>query len=350
MDNQELNTYSKIIKYPQLKTGAIALATFMRSYPIECTHNVEDKSTLIGIEVEVENLPNAPSGDPFWFITEDGSLRNHGREYITPPLRAGSVEYALRYLFKHLGGLNYKFTPRCSVHVHMNVRTMTPEQVYHMILIYLLFEKQIFNWIGHERDKNIHCVPLYDTIFISQLRNCLAGNFNNWHKYTALNVLTIFKRGTIEFRHMHGTDDIDKLMTWINIILKLKMYVYRNEDIQASLQKLFLLNSNSQYRQFAYNVFGKEITDMLLNNSDYMLNMEQGVCFAKRLWLGRGNLPLTKKGTVFHSLFSKSSPSVKEEESLFASWDSNTPAQTLTDYINGANLYTDQTELTQEGI
>lgn len=316
MENQTLNTYSKLIKYPQLKTSALLLSKFIEQYPIECIYGVEDKSTLMGIEVEVENLPDAPDCSPFWMRTEDGSLRNYGREYISLPLRANTIEYALRYLFENLKGHNYKFSPRCSVHVHLNVRTMTPAQVYHLILVYLLFEKQIFNWVGHDRDMNIHCVPLYDTVLITHLKDSLNGGFNIWHKYTALNVLPIQKRGTIEFRHMHGTDDIEKLMTWINIILKLKMFVYRNDDIEASLKRLFLLNSTSQYRQFAYNVFGKEITDKLLDNSDYILNMEKGVCFAKRLWLGRGKVPQSKKGTIFAKLQAKLTKQIHKDDTF----------------------------------
>jgi hypothetical protein len=267
---------------------------------------VEDKSTLLGIEVEIENLPEPAFTDYFWGLTDDGSLRNYGREYISQPLRANMVEYALRYLFRALEGKHYKFSPRCSVHVHMNVRTMTPQQVYHLILVYLLFEKLIFNWIGQDRDKNIHCVPLSDTILVSKLERTLHGQLNNWHKYTALNVLPISKKGTIEFRHMHGTDDIKKLMTWINIILKLKMFVYKNDDVDSFLLRLFALNSTSQYRQFAYTVFGKEITDDLLASTDYIENMEKGVNFAKRLYVGKTPYTPVQKGTMLSKFIGSS--------------------------------------------
>ena len=74
-------------------------------------------------------------------------------------------------------------------------------------------------------------------------------------KYTALNLLPIHDRGTIEFRHMAGTKDIEHLMTWINLILSLKKFALRNEP-EYIWHRIETLNTTSEYRMFAEEVFG----------------------------------------------------------------------------------------------
>ena len=53
--------------------------------PKDPVYIFKDPKVHIGIEVEVENVtsinPNIPIG--FWQIDEDGSLRNHGKEFKT---------------------------------------------------------------------------------------------------------------------------------------------------------------------------------------------------------------------------------------------------------------------------
>ena len=277
-------TYRQIYHYPSLSLGTVQLNSFMQNYPLTCTHKVLDNSSLFGIEVEVEGLQHYPTTLPFWSVTDDGSLRNYGREYISRPIKGKHVEYALRLLYANLSNYPYDFSPRCSVHVHCNIRTMTPKQLWNMMMIYIIFERLLFKFVGQKRDENIHCVPLLDTNLLDHLTRIIDCRISpdNWMKYTALNLVPMNKLGTIEFRHMHGTDDVDKLMTWINLILKMKLYAYKNSTEMVE-NEIFHLNSNSQYRQFASNVFG-EYSDMLLDNlsySDYASFMEEGVTRAK---------------------------------------------------------------------
>jgi len=257
--------------------------------------SVVDPSSKIGIEVEVENVRHIPDIPWYlWNITEDGSLRNYGREFISLPIKAKYAESALRWLFDNLPEERV-FSRRTSVHIHLNARNFTLEQLKLFLFVYLVFEGTLFSFVGQKRDKNIHCVPLLGSSLLP-LRidgELLKSNINlRWMKYCALNIAPIIepdnRKGTIEFRHMHGTDDIDKLMVWINIILSLKMYVYKTSP-ENIISNILMLNTNSQYRNFAEEVFG-EYVKYFFTDMDYqeaINSMEEGVTRVKLL-IGSG--------------------------------------------------------------
>jgi len=254
-------TIAKILDgLPRLRVFDEDLKTFEDVNPFVPLYPVVDKTTYLGIEVEIENVrtwgEGAGTRSPYWNTVEDGYLRNHGAEFITPPIRAWRTEHALNRLFSEVNK-DIEFTERTSVHVHMNIRTLTIEQLEAFLITYLVFEKLLFDFIGQDRSKNIFCVPLTETnnglVIQSIIRN---KNLSfPWSKYTALNLLPIREKGTVEFRHMHGTKDIKKLMTWINIILCLKVFALKNPP-EYIWEQVRALNTSSQYELFAQEVFG----------------------------------------------------------------------------------------------
>ena len=151
----------------------------------------KDKTSkyLFGIEIEVENVhPNQPAEVLYyWNVTEDGTLRNNGREFITHPLRLEQIPAALEEFNKFINP-DCEFTERTSVHIHMNVRDLCIEEIFNTILIYLACEKVLFRWVGHKRDNNPFCIPLHYTNYKKLLRTFINNpreTVENWEKYTA---------------------------------------------------------------------------------------------------------------------------------------------------------------------
>jgi len=263
-------TIASLVKdLPRLKSREPNIIAYEETNPFTPIYPIVDKNTYLGIEVEVENVKTFKGPSLYWDMINDHSLRDNGREFITPPLRAHRVERALNLLFNTLINPDVSFSQRTSIHVHMNIRTLTLQQLQNLILVYLIFENSLFNFISNERDNNIFCVPIYDTNFAKKFKSILTGNIHylSWEKYTALNLLPIFSKGTIEFRHCHGTKDIKKIMTWINLILSLKKYALQNTQ-EVIWNKILTLNSNSQYKEFTEEVF-KELGNVLYSTNDY---------------------------------------------------------------------------------
>lgn len=227
------------------------------SYP------VSNKSIYFGIEIELEEVNFKVDAIPeTWKVTEDGSLKVNGFEFVSCPLKQQFLETELRRLFQ---GIDAKPTSRCSVHVHMNARDFTEEELAKFMLIYLVFEKGLFNYSGERWDNN-YCMPLFETTEQTSkaLKDCLS-NFipgGYWSKYFALNLCPIWgqdgsqKQGTIEFRHMKGNMDVEYILDWVNLISRIKIATKKME-LDELLSHIRTMNTTSGYYWLAKEVFGK---------------------------------------------------------------------------------------------
>lgn len=255
MNKNKVTSYFKLpsLRLTELKSR---LEPADKKYPAKLSDM--NKAYLFGIEVEVENIPDAPNKLNYWNITTDNSLRNHGYEYCSFPIRANQVEGAIQELDEALPKTR-TFSERTSCHVHMNVRDLTISEIYNLIVIYYALENVIFKWVGHDRENNIFCIPLNEGRFYRSLpyfETHINDTIHNWNKYTALNLIPIREKGTVEFRHMYGTLDSGTLLTWINILCCLKDTAKRYEP--KKLQEIIKnLNTNSEYQLFLSNVFGQ---------------------------------------------------------------------------------------------
>jgi hypothetical protein len=238
-----------------------------------------DPTLIYGVELEIEgcNYDDYRSHCvPGMEYHEDGSLRNHGAEYVTHPMRMRELVYVLDQFFKKNKFTESNYSERCSVHVHVNVQDMTTDQVKTILMLYQVFERCFFEWVGEERDKNIFCVPWYATnLTYSVLEGNLIQKGKKWQKYTALNLLPIYELGTIEFRHMAGTNDLSKIVQWCNLIGCLTAYA-RNNKMEETRSIIMDLNTTSAYDSFTHQVFG-EYAHVVLYLNNYRTNMEDGV-------------------------------------------------------------------------
>lgn len=212
-----------------------------------------DSSEVVGIEVEVENQAHRRPSNRVWTVTDDGSLRNSGAEFISQPIPASFAPAALKHLFHGDFDQEYCFSPRTSVHVHLNMQDAPCEKVLDLLFIYSLFEKTLFRFVGKGRWKNIYCTPVTETNLLASIAR--TGLRSHWEKYTGFNLLPLPEKGTVEFRHMHGTIDVKKLCIWIDLITRLKAYVlkHKTEEIRRTI-----INFNGgQVEALANEVFGE---------------------------------------------------------------------------------------------
>jgi len=194
----------------------------------------------VGVELEYENMSVHPSEflDPgLWDITDDGSLRtiNPGTMSLELRYRAafGGVDShrALislnRYLKRDKGIL---VSERTGLHVHVDFRDVSTEQVRNFYLIYLLAEPFLYEYCGTNRDKNIFCLPMYRTphLISNNLNvgrfiegNAVGRTLGSMFKYSGLNFGALSKKGSVEFRMHPSTTDVDKVRLWINLLLRL---------------------------------------------------------------------------------------------------------------------------------
>lgn len=228
--------------------------------PTALTEHV-NSTRMIGIEVEVENhaVTRAPTSG-VWNTEADGSLRNSGIEYITRPIAA---QWGPDALYELLGESLDKneccFSPRTSIHVHVNMQDEEEEAVIRVLLLYTLFEKLFFRFTGRGRAKNIYCVPIQDTECLkSAAKQAIDATRQQWSKYSALNILPLSEYGTIEFRHMHGTFDYHKVCIWLRLITKLC-------DYACNMKNELSIGEDVDYGMLLHTIFGPDAQHLKYN-------------------------------------------------------------------------------------
>lgn len=213
----------------------------MRKFPLireVCSGATRRQSTdgqLFGIEIEMEGAgdyidrqahEDLPTG---WRMTHDGSLRNNGVEFISTPV---TREEALRLLPRLYAQVQEELhsSVRCGIHVHVDMRERTTDQLAPVFATYALVEPILFNYCGLSREENIYCVPWYRAYDEPvTLANAIAKP-GHWHlfneacKYSALYAGPIISFGTIEFRMAPTWMDAERVITWVNIIDDLVAY------------------------------------------------------------------------------------------------------------------------------
>jgi len=266
----------ELLKYPVPMNTSQQREIFSRYSKIVSNKTRIDSEELVGIEVEVENVPDWQTS-PIWFAKEDGSLRNDGVEYISCPVPGKHVPEVLNFLFEELLPPDCVFSPRTSIHVHLNVLDLTLEEVKYLTYLYIIFENSFYRFVDPGRRKNIFCVPLQET---SLLKGIFWDNLSRfervkWYKYTGYNLLPVRELGTVEFRHLNGTQDVNLIINWVSLIIKLKEYIKKCNlfDFDKSIRTL---NTTSQYYNFVNEVFGEK-APLIFENPSYKVEMGRGI-------------------------------------------------------------------------
>jgi hypothetical protein len=231
----------------------------------------------IGIEVELEGFDQLgwPETAPvYWTKDEDGSLKDSGAEFISKPVAGKNIDYALYELERLLKAQKYlRWSHRCSIHVHTNVRNWTLPQLRTLVGVYAAMENLFFSLVAPHRRASAFCFPLTDTSPAGIEFGAMDG------KYCALNLAcSIQKYGTIEFRHMHGTSDIKTIRRWLQLIVKLHAYCRKN-PVEQVVAEVLNLNTISNFVEFVQKVLGP--TAVLFMGQNLQDFMQDGVMWAK---------------------------------------------------------------------
>lgn len=259
---------------------------------------------VVGLELEIENFSEEWERlFPGIEFTEDGSLRNSNRgmgiEAITLPLQTKYVRNFLEEFFSRYEISDSNYSERCSVHVHVNVNDMSYEQLASLCLVYQTVEDLLFSYVDSERANSIFCVPwnqcnLNYSIADKLIEYLKTGvdPFRNWQKYSALNLIPVMNQGSVEFRHLEGTCDVDKIMGWVSLLSCMMKYVMET-PLQDVKENIIRMNTVSNYHEWLTSVFGKYTN--LLRSDSFEKKLSRGVVDTKLA------LVRTKKNTFVYT-------------------------------------------------
>lgn len=179
------------------------------------------------IEAEFKALPVLDVNERVWYVKQDGSLRKNGLEFVSKkPLTKEESYAALNELLdSQIFTKHYYTSPRTSTHIHVNAQNWSKTQLLNVLFAYYLFEAVFMKIAGRGRIGNLFCLTMREApeiskavkLVIQEDWKSLANKFDIY-KYSALNLATLTKFGTIEFRAFKGTNDKRSILIWLNLI------------------------------------------------------------------------------------------------------------------------------------
>jgi hypothetical protein len=195
--------------------------------------------TSVGIEIEVEKMPARPPDFKRWTVdNNEGSLIN-GLEYVSDPVWGTAITDALNEIGQYFEEHRPYVSFRCSVHIHVNVLDMAIPNLKRLLELGVIYEPSFFRLHDTRRD-NIFCVPTASSYKIQQGLAAVMKHLGNGavadggyipSKYAAININNLGSLGTIEYRHMAGSINMQEISDWIDILLQMKTAALLNEDI-----------------------------------------------------------------------------------------------------------------------
>ncbi len=186
---------------------------------------------LFGVEIEVERGHDSYwVDDSEWMRVEDGSLRDDGMEFITPPVEMDTLSSMVDEYYRQHDDRGYRATIRTGIHVHADMRWRSLEQVSAICTVYALLEPLLFEMCGPDREENIYCVPWYRAPDEADLLRELLDQ-DEWRevhhrlegacKYSALYLEPLRRLGTIEFRQAPTFENAAEMKAWAKVVDKL---------------------------------------------------------------------------------------------------------------------------------
>lgn len=295
MRNQKLSDITGILpdsrKYVTVKDFVLSRCPIGIEIEMEgITNRIQaDTEQLLPRRVPIAPRPQRLNGNyvsPYWRLTSDGSLRNNGVELISDPIWGEDINAALDSLQEIIArsGNTPEFSERTSVHIHLDVRSLTTLQLFNLLVLVVIFERTLVRYCGGSREENIFCLPFYKAEYsmaalskITDTNTDFLHNLDNTFKYNGFNIKPVGTQGSVEFRYHYGTMDKERLKEWINIIYCIKREAVKIEDILTLPDTISVLGADS----YVTRVFGKYAK--LLSTDNFMGDMYEGIRLAQEL-------------------------------------------------------------------
>lgn len=212
----------------------------------------------------------------YWSIVEDHSLRNFGYEYILcKPLVYEKVDKALNEFDEKTKAQHIKFLEdkhSTSVHVHVNMQDETFLTLGNFVTLWTLFEGPLLDFCGDRRKSNFFCMSssaaeglcrrlteFFKNVYEGSA-SCLIDLSEEAQKYSSINLVPLYKLGSVEIRTMRGVTDVAVISDWVGML---------NSLLRFARQDITPLDIIAGWRQgeinFFDSVFG-EYTKLLRSN------------------------------------------------------------------------------------
>jgi hypothetical protein len=180
-----------------------------------------------GIAAQVETYNhNVSTG---WKLVTDGSLAGLDRafELVSPVLEGAEGVAQVAKVGEVLKALGAKVNKQCGLHVHVDARTLNVKQVGNVVKMFAKYEANFDALMPASRRDNRFCKSVlvrgnidstFDAVDRATTIDTLRREVNQYDRYRKLNLESLVRHGTIEFRQHAGTVEGEKMVEWVKLV------------------------------------------------------------------------------------------------------------------------------------
>lgn len=180
-----------------------------------------------GVAAEVQGYNHNTQN--VWKVITDSSC---GFEIVSPILEGQDGLNQLKKVTEALNEVGAQVNINCGLHVHIDGRDLTKQQIGRVVLWYAKWEKAIDAMLPASRraNSNRYCQsldyvvkPLSDALWQNNHRIKFWSNPVGWvdgvnGRYSKVNLNSYIRYGSIEFRQHSGTTEFEKISNWIMLL------------------------------------------------------------------------------------------------------------------------------------
>lgn len=184
--------------------------------------------TAAGIPTVVEGYNHVTRSH--WKVVSDASLRGlpNAFELVSPVLEGQAGLDAVATVGMTLTALGAKVNTSTGFHTHVDARDLSVKQVGNVVKMFAKYETCFDGLLPASRRNNRFCESLIAgrsvaDVFAACDRAAtlydLRGLVNGWSRYKKLNLESLERHGTVEFRQHSGTVDPVKMVQWVKLVV-----------------------------------------------------------------------------------------------------------------------------------
>lgn len=259
------NVYAKMKAEGRL--NQVAVENFMprpfeRRFGIEIEMYGVDKQVLAdtlrdaGINCFVEGYNHDTRG--WWKVVTDGSLNGvNAVELVSPILEGMAGMQDLERVCEVFTILRAKINKSCGLHVHFDAAGMGLAEIKNLMLNYAAYEGQIDSFMPMSRrdNNNTYCKSLKtEKSKIENAMSILGLKAAIGTRYKKINLESIVRHGSVEFRQHSGTTEFEKIKNWVLFLHNLVDYskTKRVAESEATFESIQKFNQEEIYN-YLYN-------------------------------------------------------------------------------------------------
>lgn len=209
------------------------------------------------------------NSDRQWKIVSDASIHRAGRngceasqlysvEFVSPICQYEDIE-TIQEIVRKLRAGGAKVNNSCGIHVHVDASRHTPQTLRNIVNIMAAKEDMLYKALQVQVDREHYCKKA-DTRFLEELNhkrprtmreveNLWYNGYGSSHhhydnsRYHALNLHSVFSKGTIEFRLFNSTLHAGEVKAYIQFCLAISHQAL----IQKGASRIKTQSSNEKY-------------------------------------------------------------------------------------------------------